>query len=122
MSQSWTVEPPSIPFGMTTPVHDDEPDTGAEVVQILLGEEATELAALPHTSLTNTGSDNALYRLGTEFVVRLPRFADAAARLGVELDCLPRLVHLPAAVPRVAFAGSPTDVYPFRWAVLPRPG
>ena len=103
---------------MTTPLHDDEPDTGAEVVQTLLREEATELAGLPLTPMSNTGSDNALYRLGTEFVVRLPRFADAARRLGIELDWLPRLVDLPAAVPTVAFAGSPSDVYPFRWAVL----
>ena len=103
---------------MTTPLHDDEPDTGADVVQTLLQEQAPELAALALKPLSNTGSDNSLYRLGTEFVVRLPRFHDAAERLGIELDWLPRLVDLPVAVPTVAFAGSPSEVYPFRWAVL----
>ncbi len=102
---------------MTAPLH-NEPDTGVDVVQALLRAEAAELAALPLTRLSNTGSDNALYRLGAEFVVRLPRFADAARRLGVELDWLPRLADLPIAVPTVVVAGSPNDVYPFRWAVL----
>ena len=102
---------------MTAPLH-NEPDTGVDVVQALLRAEAAELAALPLTRLSNTGSDNALYRLGAEFVVRLPRFADAARRLGIELDWLPRLADLPIAVPTVVVAGSPNDVYPFRWAVL----
>ena len=48
-----------------------------------------------------------LYRLGTELVVRLPRFPDAARRLEVELDWLPRLGVLP-----VAFKGATADVAP----------
>ena len=51
-------------------------------------------------------------------MVRLPRFADAAGRLGVEVDWLPRLTDLPAAVPEVVHAGVPDELYPFRWAVL----
>ncbi len=76
------------------------------------------MAGLPLDPLSNTGSDNALYRLGTEFVVRLPGFHDAARRLGVELEWLPRLIGLPVPVPEVVHAGSPSDSYPFRWAVL----
>lgn len=53
-----------------------------------------------------------------EVVVRLPRFADAAGRLSVELDWLPRLTALSTVVPTVVFAGSPSAVYPFKWAVL----
>ena len=102
---------------MTTPLH-DEPNTTIAVVRSLLEEEAAGLAALPLSALSNTGSDNALYRLGTEFVVRLPRFADAAQRLGIELDWLPRLITLPTTVPEIVVAGSPTPVYPFRWAIL----
>lgn len=102
---------------MTEPLR-CEPDTGVDVVRALLHVQAAELAALPVTRLSNTGSDNVLYRLGDELVVRLPRFADAAKRLGTELDWLPRLVDLPTAVPTVYFAGSPSDVYPFRWAIL----
>lgn len=103
---------------MTAPLHSDEPDTSAEVVKSLLRAEAPGLARLPLAPLYNTGSDNTLYRLGAEFVVRLPRFADAAGRLGVELDWLPSLTDLPTVVPTVVFAGSPGPVYPFRWAVM----
>lgn len=102
---------------MTTRLHDEEPDTGPEVVRTLL-RQVPEMAALPLDALSNTGSDNALYRLGTEFVLRLPRFPDAARRLAVELDWLPRLGELPAAVPEVVHAGTANALYPFGWAVL----
>ena len=59
-----------------------------------------------------------MYRLGTEFVVRLPRFPDAARRLGVAFDWLLRLTDLPAAAPEVVDAGTHDELYPFRWAVL----
>ena len=103
---------------MTTPLHDDEPDTSGEIVRVLLRAQVPEMAGLALDPLSNTGSDNALYRLGTEFVIRLPRFADAARRLGVELEWLPRLTDLPAAVPEVVHVGTPGEVYPFRWGVL----
>lgn len=103
---------------MTTPLHTDEADTSAEVVHALLRLQVPDLAGLPLKALSNTGSDNALYRLGAELVVRLPRFPDAAGRLDVELDWLPRLRDLPAAVPEIVHAGTPHEYYPFRWAVL----
>ncbi|MFT4167058.1 MAG: aminoglycoside phosphotransferase family protein [Microlunatus sp.] len=103
---------------MTTPLHDDEPDTSPQVVQTLLSEQAPELCELPLEALNNTGSDNALYRLGTDLVVRLPRRPGAARSIEVELAWLPRLSGLPVAVPRVRHAGEPTGHYPYRWAVL----
>jgi aminoglycoside phosphotransferase (APT) family kinase protein len=101
-----------------TPLHDGEPDTGPDVVRSLLRRQVPELAGLPLVPLTNTGSDNALYRLGAELVVRLPRFPGAATRLGVELNWLPRLADLPVSIPTLTHAGEPDEVYPFSWAVL----
>lgn len=103
---------------VTTRLHDEEPDTGPDIVRTLLRHQVPEMAGLPLNLLINTGSDNALYRLGTELVIRLPRFPDAARRLGVELDWLPRLSGVPAAVPEVVHAGTPDQLYPFEWAVL----
>lgn len=103
---------------MTTPLHDDEPDTSPQVVRALLSEQAPELCGLPLEPLNNTGSDNALYRLGTDLVVRLPRRLGAARGLEVELAWLPRLSGLPAAVPSVRHTGEATNQYPCRWAVL----
>lgn len=103
---------------MTTPLHDDEQDTGPNVARALLRRQAPGLAELPLAPLSNTGSDNTLYRLGAEFVVRLPRFPDAARRLSVELDWLPRLTDLLVTVPSVVYSGYPDGGYRFRWAVL----
>lgn len=93
-------------------------EASLSVVQTLLDEQAPEFARLPLEVLSNTGSDNTLYRLGTDFVVRFPRFPDADRRLAVELDWLPRLSGLPVPVPEVVYAGGPSGTYPFRWAVL----
>ena len=103
---------------MTTRLHDDEPDTGPGIARTLLRQQVPDLAGLLLAPLSNTGSDNTLYRLGTELVLRLPRFPDAARRLGVELDWLPRLRMLPAVIPEVVHAGTSHELYPFRWAVL----
>lgn len=102
---------------MTTDLH-DEPDTSVKTVQNLLRDQVPGLARLPLGRLGNTGSDNALYRLGTEFVVRLPRRPEAARSLEVELVWLARLIALPVAVPEVLHAGESTERYPYRWAVL----
>jgi aminoglycoside phosphotransferase (APT) family kinase protein len=48
----------------------------------------------------------------------LPRFPDAARRLGVELDWLPGLSGLPVGVPEVVHSGVPVEAYPYRWAVM----
>lgn len=103
---------------MTTRLHDDEPDTSAPVVRTLLRAQVPRLAGLPLHPLCTTGSDNALLRLGADLVVRLPRFPDAAQRLGVELSWLPRLPALPVAVPEVVHVGAPQEAFPFDWAVL----
>lgn len=104
---------------MTTWVHDDEPDTSSEVLRALLRGQNPELAELSVEPLSNTGTDNAMYRLGQALVARLPRRASAASGLGTELRWLPRLAgRLPAAVPEVVHAGEPGEEYPYQWAVL----
>lgn len=99
-------------------LNDGEPDTGSRVAQALLDGQVPELSGLPLTPLLTTGSDNTLYRLGSDLVVRLPRFRDAARRLDHELNWLPRLRGLPVATPQIEHTGTPHEVYPFRWAVL----
>ena len=98
------------------PLHDDEADTGSEVVLDLLRSQAPHLAArsLARISGTagNTGSDNVLYRLGTELVVRLPRPPSAATSLRTETRLLP---HLAGRLP------SRTGPPRFRERALPPP-
>jgi aminoglycoside phosphotransferase (APT) family kinase protein len=105
------------------PLHDDEADTGLEVVLDLLRSQAPHLAALSLARISgtagNTGSDNVLYRLGTELVVRLPRTPSAATSLRTETRLLPHLAgRLPVALPELVHLGSASARYPHPWAVL----
>ena len=100
-------------------LHDNEPDTGADVVRSLLKSQVPRLAGLPLAPLSNTGTDNALYRLGSSFVVRLPRILGAERGLRAEFEWLPRLQRrLSVAVPELVHVGEPAEVYPYPWAVL----
>lgn len=103
---------------MTGRIHDDEPDTGPDVVRRLMHAELPEVAVLSLTALANSGSDNALYRLGPELVVRLPRSPAAAVSLGREVEWLPRLAGLAVSVPEVVHAGVAGEGYPYPWAVV----
>ena len=71
----------------------------------------------PLRAVRSTGTVNAIYRLGDEHYVRLPRLEQYAGDLRKECEWLPRLdVSMPIPVP--VFAGEPTDEYPFPWAVF----
>ena len=55
-------------------LHDDEADTGLDTVRALLDGQRPDLAGRPVVPLgeDSTGTDNVLYRLGDDLVVRLP--------------------------------------------------
>lgn len=103
---------------MTGRIHDDEPAIDADLVRSLMRDDLPGLADRPLAALRNSGSDNVLYRLGSDLVVRLPRTPGAADSLGREVEWLPRFRGLPAEVPEVVHAGAPGHGYPFGWAVL----
>lgn len=100
-------------------IHDDEPDTSAATVGALLAAQCPGWAGRPLRPLRASGTSNAMWRLGDDLVVRLPRTPDAAAGITVECALLPALAgRLPVGVPQVAYAGRPGPAYPFGWAVL----
>jgi aminoglycoside phosphotransferase (APT) family kinase protein len=104
---------------MSARLHDDEPDTGVAVARALLRSQVPRLSSLPLEPVRNTGTDNALYRLGPSLVVRLPRVPGAARGLTAEVEWLPRLQgRLSVAVPELVHAGGPAAGYPYPWAVL----
>ena len=55
-----------------------------------------EWASLPIERVPSSGTDNALYRLGDDMVVRLPRIHWAVAGLERELEWLPLLGPTPS--------------------------
>jgi aminoglycoside phosphotransferase (APT) family kinase protein len=75
-------------------------------------------AHLPLVIVEPWGTDNAIWRLGPDFGVRLPRIHLATGQIELEALWLPRLApHLPVAIPEPVAMGEPTNDYPFRWAV-----
>lgn len=62
---------------------------------------------------------NALFRLGDDLVVRLPRHPGTVAAIDVELRWLPVLAaRLPLAVPVPVAVGAPDEVFPHPWMVF----
>ena len=99
-------------------MHADERETDEALVRRLLEAQHPEWASLPIERVPSSGTDNALYRLGDDMVVRLPRIHWAVAGLERELEWLPQLApHLPLEIPTPLATGSPDDEYPWPWAV-----
>jgi aminoglycoside phosphotransferase (APT) family kinase protein len=99
-------------------MHDDEVETNSRLVRRLLEAQFPRWADLRVEAVRSAGTDNALFRLGDEMVVRLPRMARAAEQAAKEQDWLPRLAPLlPLAIPVPLERGSPCDFYPWQWSV-----
>ncbi|MFJ5985714.1 aminoglycoside phosphotransferase family protein [Lentzea sp. NPDC092896] len=71
------------------------------------------------TELRHGGTDHAIYRLGDELAVRLPRLEEAKDQAERDFQVVPRLApHLPVAVPEPLELGEATEDYPYRWSVV----
>ncbi|WP_191907820.1 aminoglycoside phosphotransferase family protein [Nocardioides cynanchi] len=104
---------------MTGPLHDDEIPIDESLVRSLLGTLSTSYDALPLHRLDASGSSNALFRLGGDLLVRLPRQPGGTATIEKERRWLPYVEPaLPVAVPEVVEVGGPGFGYPERWSVV----
>jgi aminoglycoside phosphotransferase (APT) family kinase protein len=99
-------------------MHADEVETDMALVGRLLAEQFRQWAELPIAPVPSAGTDNALYRLGDDLVVRLPRIHWAIGQVEKEQQWLPRLApQLPLAIPAPLAMGEPGEGYPWRWSV-----
>lgn len=99
-------------------MHADEVEIGPSLVRRLLEAQFPQWADLPITPVEPRGTDNALYRLGGELVVRLPRRDRTVLTLEKELEWLPRIApFLPLPVPAPVAIGAPTEEYAWTWSV-----
>jgi aminoglycoside phosphotransferase (APT) family kinase protein len=89
------------------------------LVRELLREQHPDLADLP-LRYVDAGFDNALWRLGDDLLVRLPRRRIAATLTENEQRWLPELAPgLPLAVPAPVRIGRPSERYRWPWSVVP---
>jgi len=99
-------------------MHADEVEVDPQLVRRLLTAQLPAWADLPLEPVEPRGTDNALYRLGDDMVVRLPRRARTVMTLEKELAWLPGIApFLPLAVPTPLATGAPTDEFAWTWAV-----
>jgi aminoglycoside phosphotransferase (APT) family kinase protein len=101
-------------------MHDDEVAVDVALVQGLLADQLPHLAGLPLRRIDAWGTDHAIFRLGEDLSVRVPKIGWAAGQGEKEQRWLPVLApKLPVAVPVPVAVGQPGDGYPFRWYVSP---
>ncbi|MFD5519548.1 aminoglycoside phosphotransferase family protein [Streptomyces sp. NPDC127066] len=100
-------------------MHAGETRIDDSLVRRLLAGQFPRWSRLPLKRVRSAGTVNALYRLGDDMAVRLPRVADGADDALKEHTWLPRLAPmLPFPVPEILGLGTPAADYPWHWSVL----
>ncbi|MCX5194409.1 aminoglycoside phosphotransferase family protein [Streptomyces sp. NBC_00249] len=99
-------------------MHADEVDIDEELVGRLVAVQFPQWGGLAVTNVPSAGTDNAMYRLGEDMAVRLPRIPDSVGQIGRENRWLPHLApHLPLDVPAPLGQGVPGEGFDFPWSV-----
>lgn len=90
-----------------------------ELVQALVAAQHPDLAHLP-IELAGEGWDSAVFRLGDDLVVRLPRRKIVAGLVPNELRWLPELAPtLPLPISSPVRVGRPGSGFPWPWSITP---
>lgn len=101
-------------------LHADEVSVDDRVVRRLVDDQFPQWASLPLRRLPPAGTDNQLFRLGEDLLVRLPRIHWAADSALWEHTWLPQIApDLPLTVPVPVRLGEPGEGYPWHWTVVP---
>lgn len=99
-------------------MHPDEVDIDGALVARLLAAQHPQWVGQALTPVESAGTDHALYQLGADMVVRLPRIPSAVSKVAKEGEWLPRLAPaLPLAVPEVLALGAAGAGFPWPWSV-----
>lgn len=101
-------------------LHDDEVDIDIKIVRKLLDEQFPQYKQEELMSMRTSGTDNRMFNLGSDKLVRLPRTEGAVASLEKEALWLPQIgPKLPIEVPIPIHTGKSSKEYPFPWLICP---
>lgn len=99
-------------------MHADEADIDATLVRRLVAGQFPQWAGLPVEAVASSGTENAMFRLGSALAVRLPRVARAVDDVVREQRWLPELgARLPLPIPAPVGVGRPDEGFPWVWSV-----
>ena len=99
-------------------MHADEITIDKDLVHQLIAQQFPQWAHLAITPINAVGTDNAIFRLGTDMAIRLPRIVSAAPKIEKEYEWLPQLAaHLSLAIPTPLAFGLPIEIYQHPWIV-----
>jgi len=103
-------------------MHENELEIDEHLVRHLLKNQCPQWSNLLLSPLKSTGTDNALFRLGSKYVVRLPRVEWSPGlnkkNIDKEYEWLPKIaqqLRIPISLP--IFKGSPDKEYPYPWLI-----
>lgn len=100
------------------PLHADELTIDLDLVRRLVDRAFPEMAERDLAPAPGSGSSNALFRLGDDLVVRLPRQPGGGETILKEARLLPRVApHLTVTVPEVVAIGEPDLGYDEAWSI-----
>lgn len=99
-------------------MHDNEFNIDEALVANLLKQQHSKLAGLPLTKIKHYGTDNAIFRIGDEYAIRLPRVEYARQQIVKEQTWLPKFApHLPFVIPTPVKIGKSSKEFPHPWYV-----
>lgn len=101
-------------------MHEGELRISERLAHQLVAQQFPEWADLALRRVASSGTDNALFRLGEDKLVRLPRIYWAADDPLKEHKWLPKLApSLPLGIPAPLALGQPGFGYPWHWTICP---
>lgn len=105
-----------------TKMHDNEQEVNTALVQSLLKEQCSQWANLELSPILSSGTDNALFRLGDKYVVRMPRIewspGSVSNCINKEYLWVPQLAqHLKIPISEPVFKGTHNEAYPWPWSI-----
>lgn len=99
-------------------MHENEVETNQALVRRLLAAQFPQWAELPISPVSSAGTDNAIYRLGDDMAVRLPRIDWAVGQVELEHKWMPKFAPLlPLSIPEPIAIGAPGEGYPWDWSI-----
>jgi aminoglycoside phosphotransferase (APT) family kinase protein len=99
-------------------MHEHELEITDNLVKSLLKHQCPDWSDLLLKPIQSSGTDHALFRLGNDYVIRLPRVDWATRNVDKEFEWVPKLAKfLKISVSEPIFKGKPNDFYPWQWVV-----